>query len=302
MPKSLRRDALHLLTLAIVFLAFFEYSKHAPAIAQVNPFAEDPYDAIGSFSVQLAMVLAVLSCIRAFRRRADAATMAERALLARGNLLCAGAILLTFLADAIAMARHSALWGYRRAGLSLCILLGLLILGSSIELVRAWRTAEQLELLAKPVPWRSLTATFAAVAVTLAAYPEEWRRSVPGALLTVVAGMALLFMPLRLLAEVIVLDRTGAADALDDLIAFCRCPHDRHLKLLFSAANWLRRYWWSFIILTGAAIGAFLAHQELSSPGVPVDRVVLVAATYIGIESCAVLMGALLFSQPLRLI
>ncbi len=50
-----------------MFYLFFQISKHQPALSQVNAFAEDPYDAVGSFGTQFAVFTALLSLVRAFR-------------------------------------------------------------------------------------------------------------------------------------------------------------------------------------------------------------------------------------------
>ena len=66
-PRSLKTMSFFVFLLTIFFLAFFDNSKNIPLLAVVNPFAEDPYDAVGSFGIQLAFFAALLSLIRAFR-------------------------------------------------------------------------------------------------------------------------------------------------------------------------------------------------------------------------------------------
>jgi hypothetical protein len=51
----------------VSFYLFFQTSKHNPALSSVNAFADDPYDAVGSFGVQFALFTALLSLVRAFR-------------------------------------------------------------------------------------------------------------------------------------------------------------------------------------------------------------------------------------------
>jgi hypothetical protein len=55
----LQPAALLVFVLSILFYFFFDYCKHAPMLGAANPFAEDPYDAVGSFGIQLAFVSAV---------------------------------------------------------------------------------------------------------------------------------------------------------------------------------------------------------------------------------------------------
>ncbi len=54
------------LGLALVFFLFFQISKGAP-FRSVNPFGEDPYDAVGSIAVEVALFVSALSCARALR-------------------------------------------------------------------------------------------------------------------------------------------------------------------------------------------------------------------------------------------
>lgn len=299
-PKQLRGDALHMLILALVFLLFFESSKHRPGWAQINPFADDPYDAVGSFAIQLTVLLGLLSCIRAYRARTEEANAAEQGLIARGNLLCAGGILLTFIADGIAMARHTPRWFESGAGRSLCCALVTLSIWAGIALWLSWRTAAGLGLLKRHLPRRWLALTMAATGAILALYPETWRQTMTGALLTVVVGMTLLFVPLRVLASVISVDEQHLrADALDDLSSFCWRTERPILPRLM---GYIRRYWWSVTVLAGIAVGAFLAGRELAGDQAPSGRVMLVAAVYVGLESTAVLIGALLLSRPLELV
>jgi hypothetical protein len=311
MPRQLKRDALHMLVLALVFAAFFQLSKHVPAWAQVNPFAEDPYDAIGSFAIQLAIFLAGLSCVRAFRTRDTDASGAEQALVARGNLLCAGAVLLTFGGDAIALARHSGIWIHSTAGQSLCAVLGVLIIWATLAMVELRNSARRLGLLSPSDRVVTAVAAATAAAAVLLVYPEQWREGMAGAILTVVAGMILLFLPLRALALVIPVDTNSlTCDALDDLVALVSSGHKRQnsraqspaQKLLPAVAEWIRRSWWLFVVATGAGIGMFLASRELGPVATASRRLILVASVYVGLEGSAVLLGALLLSRPLELI
>ncbi|MEZ4864751.1 MAG: hypothetical protein R3C14_25795 [Caldilineaceae bacterium] len=52
---------------AVVFAAFFDITKQNLYLSPVNPFADDPYDAIGSFAFQAAVFFGLLSLFRAFR-------------------------------------------------------------------------------------------------------------------------------------------------------------------------------------------------------------------------------------------
>jgi len=58
--KFLHRTALLHLFAALLFFAFFQLGKISP-FHGVNPFSEDPYDAVGSFAIELALFAGVLS-------------------------------------------------------------------------------------------------------------------------------------------------------------------------------------------------------------------------------------------------
>ncbi len=86
---------------AIVFYLFFQINKSGP-FRDINPFGVDPYDAVGSFALQGALLIGLLTYARALRLR-DAPTQATKTrLILRGNRLVLLAILVTLIADAIA--------------------------------------------------------------------------------------------------------------------------------------------------------------------------------------------------------
>ena len=68
--QRLHRVTTFVLLLVGVFGVFFQVSKARP-FGDINPFAQDPYDAIGSFGVQAALVVGVLSFARVVRMRND---------------------------------------------------------------------------------------------------------------------------------------------------------------------------------------------------------------------------------------
>lgn len=90
---------------AIAFCFFFQLNKAGP-LRDINPFAEDPYDAVGSFAVQAALLIGLLSYARALRLRRDRAQAAKARLVLRGNVLVLAAIFITLTADVIAERTH----------------------------------------------------------------------------------------------------------------------------------------------------------------------------------------------------
>lgn len=59
-------------SLAVLFAAFLQESKHLPILAGANPFAEDPYDAVSSIAFQVGLVVAGVTALRAWRYRREA--------------------------------------------------------------------------------------------------------------------------------------------------------------------------------------------------------------------------------------
>ena len=51
----------------VLFILFFDFSKHNAALAPLNPFLEDPFDAVGSFAIQLSGAAALLALLRILR-------------------------------------------------------------------------------------------------------------------------------------------------------------------------------------------------------------------------------------------
>ena len=90
---------------ALVFSLFFQINKVGPFRA-LNPFAEDPYDAIGSFAIQGVLLVGLLTYARSLRLQEDPAQAAKMCLILRGNHLVLLAILVTLFADAIAATLH----------------------------------------------------------------------------------------------------------------------------------------------------------------------------------------------------
>jgi hypothetical protein len=102
--KTIRRvhRVTALITLAaIVFYLFFQVNKGGP-FRDINPFGEDPYDAVGSFAIQGALLVGILTYARALRLRDAPSQATKTRLILRGNLLVLSAILVTLSADAIA--------------------------------------------------------------------------------------------------------------------------------------------------------------------------------------------------------
>jgi hypothetical protein len=90
---------------AVLFYLFFQVNKAGP-FRNINPFGEDPYDAVGAFAIQVAILISILTYARSLRLWDDPAQAAKARLILRGNSLVLSAILITLIADAIAEIIH----------------------------------------------------------------------------------------------------------------------------------------------------------------------------------------------------
>lgn len=112
-----------MLTAAAVaaFWVFFQLSK-SNVFAAVNPFAEDPFDAVGSIAVQVALLVSVLSVARALRYAGAAGNTRSR-LIVHGNLVALLAIAVT-LASYLAAEVQRPTWNVRPWGTLLAVGIG----------------------------------------------------------------------------------------------------------------------------------------------------------------------------------
>lgn len=116
MVKRLLINTLIPLGLAGAFYVFFMTTKHDAALSQIIPFAFDPYDAIGSFALETAVFLGILSFIRTIRLyRKGKPEREQQVFLARAQMGVALAVFLTLVGDTVAMLRHLTQWTGRPA-------------------------------------------------------------------------------------------------------------------------------------------------------------------------------------------
>jgi hypothetical protein len=323
MRGRLKVSALLTFVLAVLFYLFFQSSKHQPALSQVNAFADDPYDAVGSFGVQLALFIALLSLLRAFRPyQADRALDSQEQLLLRGEYLLCLSVAVTLAADIVAMIRHPAIWIGQSAGYVLAALVVGMALFTALVMWLLHYATQNRRSPSTPGTWtRAIGISFVSLLI-LTFYPESWRQSVPGELLTVLVGAALLFVPLWAIGTAISL-APGACfeDFIDDLIAVYRWlkAHIGPLVVLCSlfekilnwsfvhaVLDWLnpRKHTWNLIILIGIIMGMMLALGEtLGEGGGPhqIGRFAMIVAIFISLECIAILLGYALLAKPLGL-
>jgi len=99
--KRIHRVSATVLLTAVMFYLFFQVNKGSPWV-EANPFANDPYDAVGSIAIQAALLISILSYARVIRWRHDPAQATKARLILRGNMLVLAVIFITLCVDLIA--------------------------------------------------------------------------------------------------------------------------------------------------------------------------------------------------------
>lgn len=117
-------NALLAIALAAAFYFFFMFTKHDAALGKIIPFANGPYDAIGSFAVETTLFLSLLSCVRSIRLYRGRKQEAEQQVfLARTQMGIVLTVLLTLIGDIVAMIRHLSQWTGQSATTELLLML-----------------------------------------------------------------------------------------------------------------------------------------------------------------------------------
>lgn len=315
MPATLKQNAVNLLALSIVFCVFFYASKHHPALNRNVPFAEDPYDAVGSFAIQFALFSSALSLVRAFRMYPDGVDIpSQRQLVAAGQSTGCMAVIVTLLVDLLALSRHPELWSRSATSpLLLGVMAGLLAWAAISFMfgLRAARHFGRRDLWLRILPW------FLGAMAIVVLYPERFRHTLFGAIATVVVGALVLFVPLRGFTLAIAPPPVAFVSGFAGDLLFVA----RALQARFSNAGGTRDCMdcdngvpalsptsltpgklWTGICFCGILIGCCLAGAELrESSSALLGKRLLVVAVYAGLEAIALLLGFALLRRPLRL-
>jgi len=319
--KRLKLAALLVFGLSILFYSFFDYCKHAPALGAANPFAEDPYDAVGSFGIQLAFVSGLLTLLRAFRPYPEKkGPTGQVVMLLRSGTVALFSVGVTLAADAVGLGRAVIASGSIPAEVPLAALVGGMTL---VTLAVGWifmRVAQSVEVPSAQHAWGRAVIISGLAILILAFYPLPWRDSgVPGGIFTALAGTALLFVTVWGISTAIFpVEKTKYEDIFSDLAAifqptFRRFGHAAGLltwgeKLaafpsVHRLVGWLnpRRHRWNLVILAAVAMGLILVLFEAVAEGLSpnLGRVLLVVGVYVSLEVAGVVLGYLLLGEYL---
>ncbi len=108
--KRLRLLAWLVLLQALLFFFFFQFTKHYELVVHINPFANDPFDAVSSFGLQLSVLSALMAIVRLIRPYEAAQQSTREAAVLRLDLVSLAAILVSLGADLVALASRPASW------------------------------------------------------------------------------------------------------------------------------------------------------------------------------------------------
>jgi hypothetical protein len=320
--KQVKRVTLATCLTILSFWLFFDVSKHNSKLAQVNPFGEDPFDAVGSFGLQLAMFCGLLSVIRLLRPYPNGAGVYHLRRIVYGDAVALLVVGVTLAADSVAILGDLHAWttsleGWLLAGWVIGMLGLTIFVGSRILLLfRATNPPTSIV----HTTWKNVMLCLVG-AIFLAINPSSWHATIAGSILAALAGMALLFIMTSALAKSIFPNvDEPIEDLLDDLLALCRGLKARtgftgfpfrwienavQISWVQSFLGWLnpRKHAWNAVVLVALGLGIALILAETLGEGAPdTRRILLVLSAVIGIETCGVLMGYALFKSYLGLV
>ncbi len=278
MPKTLKRNAVLIFVLAVLFYEAFMFAKHAPALRHVIPFGEDPYDAVGSYGVVVGGLIAALSMFRAFRPYGERPpSMAQRVYLLRAQTAVVLIVWITIAADTVAMVRHPSMWVNAPSRNELIAVLGGLALFSVAVQVIIRNSQEKWP---ERVLWGRGAMFFLIAMAILAFYPEQLIQRITTHLLTVVIGDCVLFAPIGAL--------------LPALVPYVPDATANRRRTLSARARW------GIVLVLGVLIGAALFIGEMSEGGGPSGiRLAFVAAVFVGLGAAGLLIAYAFLEKPL---
>lgn len=319
----LRLASVGALTLTALFIILFDRAKHDPGLARVNPFAEDPYDSVGSFGVQTAIVCATISAIRAFRTDLKTESLYNRyTYTLRAIAVSQLAIIVTMLSDMVALVRYTSLWDHSPEGDLLVAFTGGLLLLSSGFCLFVIRLANRRKVCSQNPLRPRQTVLLLIVLGLLGIYPGAWREGLTGAILTAALGMVFLFYLVTLLSKAMFpCPDVPEKDLIDDLQRIYRSlkPRSGYLARVTesighsSSLPWLRKvmdflnprkHEWNLLALMAILVGFLLALVDLFSggPSPGVGQAILVTVVFVILESAGVFLGYALLRRFLGLI
>lgn len=206
---------------ALLFLGFFNLTKHHPYFSGINLFTEDPFDAVSSFGVILALGSALLGMLGSFRPHENPFTQEDlhQAVNRTGMVLLA--CLVSLEADFFAFIFHRQVWmpypaGWWLLGLTVTFYLLCIACGTSLFYLFSGTVKFNWQ----PVDW-GLAVLYLLNGVALAYFPDGWRETIAGAVGAILLGFYFLFFGLHFYGGILLKPlENGYSDVLDDLQAW----------------------------------------------------------------------------------
>jgi hypothetical protein len=300
----LRLTAFANLLLATLFLLFFDRAKHDPAFAAVNPFAVDPYDAVGSFGVQLSIACALIAVIRAIRTDLQTDSLYNRfTYTLRAMGVTQLGIIVTVLADLAAVVRFPGVWSGFAEGIVLVSITGLMIVFPSGFTWYLIRLAKRREVCSQNPLTRPQIVPFLVCLALLGAYPSGWREGIAGAILTVLVGMVFLFYAVTLLSNAVFpCPDIPERDLVDDITGIVRSLVPRSVILPDQFDP--RKCEWTFLAAASILLGGLIAFAELFGENAShtAPPALCVAALLLTIECAGIFLGYALLRRFLGIV
>lgn len=284
MTRSFKMNTLVCTVLAGLFYGSFMFAKHDPRLSTVAPFLNDPYDAIGSFAVISSIIFVAIALVRAFRPYPLQPRDEQKVFLARTQMAIVLAVLITTASDSIAMLRHVPAWAGTPYQGELIGLLSAMIVAT---IVTGYLVRHSLQGVLLPLQrhWKTTVWIILLAILILALYPEQLIQGKYGHLFTIFVGMLLLFWPLSALVTTLI-------------------PFDI-AKAAVGQTSLRKVYAWVMVIVFSLGIGllAFLGEaSEGGGSGVPLRRMMVVFAVFLGTGALGIVIGFAFLRKPLGLL
>jgi hypothetical protein len=279
MRSSQKTNAFLVCGLSLVFSYAFFLLKHNPAFRNIIPFADDPYDAIGSLAFIAGNLLAAACLIRVLLPRFVGRSGAG-IYVARTEAAVALCILMTVFTDAIAMLRHLSQWRGSPGENALLMILGAL-LAASIGVLIVIRPRDQPLSFGR---WIMPSIVFVAALLCLWLYPESLIHNTVAHIITCDIADVLLIAPVAFFVLTLFPDQASqTTHVAGSSHGFGSIPR------------------WTIVALFGLSIGltAFLAEIRESAASLPITRLAFVGSIYAYLGLSGLLIAYAFLRKPL---
>jgi hypothetical protein len=285
--KWYRVNATVVLVLAALFYELFMFLKHDALLSKTIPFGDDPFDAVGSFAMIVAIMAALLSFGRAFwPYRLNSASIGNQVHLARAQTCVVLAVLITLVSDGVALARYPLTWMTSPERNELLGLLGgIAIFATGVELSIRRCTKMLISAEARPGWTRAPVVGLVGILI-LAVYPENMIRGTTTHLFTIVVGALILFATIRSMLTALVPYETDSVQRTTD---------DK------PGVGRMRR--WGIVLMVGLFLGVFLFGNEMreGAERMSLGQIVFVGAVFVGVSTIGLAIAYAFLGTPLGL-